>query len=149
MLRAPGGEAPDPPSKLEIVEVADADALADYEQVLVDGFPVESLQPWARGCALAESVITVPGWRLWVGYHDARAVTVASVIVAHDVAHVEWVATLPEARGRGFGAAVTWQATRAEPELPAMLLATDMGRPVYARMGYVPLFRFTFLSANR
>jgi len=62
---------------------------------------------------------------------------------------VEFVATVPEARGRGYGEAVTWSATMAEPDLPAMLIATDMGRPVYERMGYAALARWTFLVGSR
>ena len=47
-----------------------------------------------------------------------------------------YVAALPAARGRGVGAAVTWAATLCQPELPAVLVASDDGRPVYERMGY-------------
>jgi hypothetical protein len=38
---------------------------------------------------------------------------------------------------------VTWAATVAAPALPAVLLASDPGRPVYERMGYLPLLRAT------
>jgi hypothetical protein len=30
-----------------------------------------------------------------------------------------------------------------------MLLASDLGRPVYARLGYWPLLRFTFWAGHR
>lgn len=56
---------------------------------------------------------------------------------------------MPAARGRGFGEAITWQATRAAPKLPALLLASDAGCPVYERMGYLPLFRFTLWHRTR
>jgi hypothetical protein len=56
---------------------------------------------------------------------------------------VEWISTRPEARGRGIGAAVTWAATLADPALPAMLIASDAGQPVYERMGYLRVTRFT------
>ena len=56
---------------------------------------------------------------------------------------VEIVATLESARGRGIGAAVTWAATLADPSLPALLVASDLGRPVYTRMGYLTLSRAT------
>jgi hypothetical protein len=46
-------------------------------------------------------------------------------------------------RGRGFGAAVTWAATLADPAKPAVLIASDPGRPVYERMGYLRLMRLT------
>lgn len=149
MLRAPGGERPAAPPDLELVEVDHADVLAEYEQVLVEGFPLESLQPWQRGIALHESIVGAPGMRCFVGRVDGRAVTAATSIVSHGLNHVEWVATLPDARSRGYGAAVTWEATLADPTVPAALIATDMGRPVYERMGYLPLFRWAFLMANR
>jgi hypothetical protein len=44
---------------------------------------------------------------------------------------------------------LTWRATLADPALPALLLATDDGRPVDERMGYLPLFRFTVWSHDR
>jgi len=56
---------------------------------------------------------------------------------------VEYVAALPAARGRGAGSAVTWAATLADPDLPAVLVASDDGRPVYESMGYVALERWT------
>ena len=149
MLRAPGGERPAAPPDLELVEVDHADLLAEYERVLVEGFPLESLQPWQRGVALHESIVGAPGMRCFIGRVEGRAVTAATSIVNHGLNHVEWVATQPDARGRGYGAAVTWQATLADPTLPAALIATDMGRPVYERMGYLPLFRWAFLMANR
>ena len=63
--------------------------------------------------------------------------------------HVELVATLPDARGHGYGEAVTWAATLAAPEVPAVLIASDLGRPVYERMGYLALDRWTFLFGER
>ena len=51
---------------------------------------------------------------------------------------VTLVATVPEARRRGSGAALTWRVTLAKPALPSLLLATEEGRPVYERMGYLP-----------
>jgi GNAT superfamily N-acetyltransferase len=68
------------------------------------------------------------------------------VAAAHQAAGatlVEYVATLPAARGRGIGAAVTWAATLADPASPAVLVSSDDGRPTYERMGYLPLERWT------
>ena len=123
--------------------------LAEYERVLVDGFPLEALQPWQPHATLHPSALHLPGVRMFVGRVDGRGVTGASSIVAHGTNHVEWVATVEEARGRGFGAAITWAATLTDPSVPAMLIATDVGRPVYERMGYVALDRWTFFMRNR
>jgi hypothetical protein len=65
------------------------------------------------------------------------------------VNHVEFVATLPDARGKGYGAAVTWAATLHAPDLPSLLIASDMGRPAYERMGYLALTRWSLLVHQR
>ena len=38
---------------------------------------------------------------------------------------------------------MTWAATLADPERPAVLVASDDGRPTYERMGYVAVARWT------
>jgi hypothetical protein len=149
MLRPAGGDRPPPPPELDIRAARTREDLGDYEHVLVDGFPLEALQPWRPGIALHPANLHVPGTTFFVGRVDGGAVTAATSIVGGGVNHVEFVATVPDARGRGYGEAVTWAATLAAPELPAMLVATDMGRPVYERMGYVALLRWTFLMGNR
>ena len=88
-------------------------------------------------------------YRLWVGWEADRSVCGAATFVAVEINDVTLVGTVPEARRRGYGAAVTWRATLAVPALPALLLATDEGRPVYERMGYLPLFRFSQWSHDR
>jgi GNAT superfamily N-acetyltransferase len=107
------------------------------------------VSPERAGAALHASTLHVPGMRMFVGLVDGRGVTGATSIVGHGVNHVEWVATLESARGKGYGAAITWAATLADATVPAMLIASDMGRPVYERMGYVALDRWTFLVGDR
>lgn len=138
MMRPPGGSPrPDPPG-LAIVEVDSIQALSDFERVLVEGYPMPA------GGAVADPRLLGGPVRAWVGYDAGRRpVAVAGSHTGHGVVEVDWVATLPDARHRGYGEAVTWRATLADPELPAVLLASDPGRPVYERMGYIALQRFT------
>ena len=149
MLRAAGGAAPAPPPELEIGLVTTREDLGEYEQVLVDGFPLGELQPWRPGVAFHPANLHVPDTAFYVGRVDGRAVSVAMSIVGCGVNHVEFVATLPDARGKGYGAAVTWAATLHAPDLPSLLIASDMGRPVYERMGYLALTRWTLLVHSR
>jgi len=149
MLRPAGGDRPALPAGLEITAADNREELGDYERVLVDGFPLDAMQPFRAGSVFHPANLHVPGTKFFVGRADGQPVTVATSIVACGVNHVEFVATLPDARGRGFGEAVTWAATMAAPELPAVLVASDMGRPVYERMGYVALTRWTFLIGSR
>lgn len=132
----PGGEG------LEVREVTDADGLAVAERVLVEGYPMPELEPLSPGELLAPAILEGPT-RVWVGYVDGEPASVAAAHVHADAVLVEYVAALPGARGRGAGAAVTWAATLADPSLPAVLVASDDGRPVYERMGYVALERWT------
>ncbi|GAA1613388.1 hypothetical protein GCM10009789_79540 [Kribbella sancticallisti] len=80
---------------------------------------------------------------MFVGY-DGDVPLATSV--AHDAAGltvVENVAVLPAARGRGAGAAITWAATGHRPDQPAALIASDDGQPVYQRLGYLRVERWT------
>jgi ribosomal protein S18 acetylase RimI-like enzyme len=138
MTRAAGGAAPPVPEGLTIVEVTDGTTLADAAAVLGAGF----------GLAVEGSVMTDPRvlggpMRIWVGYAEGRAVATAAARLGHGILDVEAVATLPDCRGRGFGEALTWVATLAEPALPAVLYSSDIGRPIYERMGYLSQCRFT------
>jgi hypothetical protein len=142
MVRPSGGAMPDVPPDLHVDEVADAGALDAFSQVLVDGFPIPELQPF-RGGSLVDDRVLGDGLRLWVGAAADRPVASAAAYVAAGVAGVNFVATLPHERRRGYGEAVTWRATMADPALPAVLLASERGRPVYARMGYLPVTRFS------
>lgn len=44
---------------------------------------------------------------------------------------------------------MTAHATLAAPNLPAVLIASDLGRPVYERLGYRPLLRYTLWAGHR
>jgi hypothetical protein len=149
MLRPPGGATPSPPPDLRIEPVRSEGSLRAFEETILRGFwPEESTRP-APGTAVSPRLVSDDRLHLWVGWEDERPVCAASAFVAAGITNVTLVATVPEARRRGYGAAVTWRATLADPARPAMLLATDQGRPLYERMGYLPLFRFTLWHRDR
>lgn len=149
MLRPAGGSPPAPPPGLRIEEVRDEAALRAFELAVVRGFESEDLAAQGPGAVFGAAVLADDRCRLWVGWADGQPVCGAFSFVAAGITNVTIVAIVPAARRRGHGAAVTWQATLAEPTLPALLLATDDGRPVYERMGFLPLFRFAVWSRDR
>lgn len=134
---------------LEIRPVTDAASAHHWEQAVVGGFPLRELAPATPGCLLPAAAIGARSWRHWVAYLDGRPVGTASAVVGDHHVDVEFVATLEDARGRGVGRALTVTATVAEPSLPALLLASDAGRPVYERLGYLPLLRYTLWAGRR
>jgi len=81
-------------------------------------------------------VLADKGIRLWLGFVEGRPVSCSTSYLVGEAVGVDHVATRPDAWGRGYGAAVAWQATGADPTRPALLEASELGRPIYARLGY-------------
>jgi len=76
--------------------------------------------------------------RAFVGMLDGRAVATAVSIRTGATIGVYNVATVPDARGRGIGTAMTWHLLAdADPGWDvAVLQSSAMGRPIYERMGF-------------
>lgn len=149
MLRPAGGEAPPLPPGLRIEEVRDAAGLRAFETTIGRGFGSTETKAHEPDAASAAELLADERERRWVGWEEDRPVSAAATFVAAGINDVTLVATVPEARNRGYGAALTWRATLADPTLPSLLLATDEGRSVYERIGYTALFRFTVWSRDR
>jgi GNAT superfamily N-acetyltransferase len=142
MVRPAGGDPPSTPTGVEIRRVDDADDLAAFERTLIEAYPIDGMDP--AGVPL----LFPPGYlhggaHLYLALADGRPVATAAAHVAAGVNHVEFVSTRPECRGRGIGAAITLAATMAAPSLPAVLIASDDGRGVYAALGYMAVSRWT------
>lgn len=148
MILPAGAQAPAPPDGLALAEVEGEAGLRAFAQVLGRGYPLPGFEP-AHDLVFDTEALALPGLRLWVGQADGEPVTASAAYSARGLNHVLLVATDPAVRGRGYGAAATWAASLADPVLPAMLLASDDGRPVYERMGYLPLLRFTCWARMR
>jgi hypothetical protein len=115
----------------------------------------EELEVWAETAVTAfpldgspESVasaplLDLPGQHLVIAELDGDQVGVGAGLVTHGVDVVQLVGVQERARGRGIGAALTAAVGSLRPELPAALLSSDLGRPVYERLGYVSLTRWT------
>ncbi len=148
MMRVPA-PLPAPPSDIEIVRVADERTARDFEETLVLGFPVNELQPFRAGCVLPPGSLDAAGWQHFLGYADGRPVAAGSSFTDSQLLRVENIAVTSNARGRGFGAAITVATMEADPTIPATLVASDPGRPVYERLGYRALHRATYWLVPR
>ena len=79
---------------------------------------------------------------------DDEPVAVSMLILLDDVANVFNVGVPPEHRRRGYGAAATWEVVRRGRERGSartVLLASQMGEPVYERMGFETVGRIRSL----
>jgi GNAT superfamily N-acetyltransferase len=117
---------------------------------------VEQLSQWIipgkEGFGLSDSVINayfelfkstgfesqLP-WKLFVGMVDEKPTTCVRLFFANGVAGIFHVATIPSARGHGYGAEITIAALETAKELgykSAVLASSPAGHNVYYRLGF-------------
>ena len=132
---------------LRIVEARDELALRDFDEAMIHGYPIPELAfPIDR--ITDERALGGP-MRYFVGYEDDRPVACAAAYVGERENGVYMVATLPEERGKGYGAALTAAAIAAAPHLPAVLQASDLGQPIYRRLGFQDIGLFALWYKSR
>jgi GNAT superfamily N-acetyltransferase len=122
--------APEPDDSLGILEELDMAEVARLNEIAYG---------WAAGEFSAVASSKIPGTYAYFGLLDGE--TVGTVVVwDHGTdSEVAWVATLPEARGRGVSKQLMGRAladARERGQLTTTLVATKLGRPVYERAGY-------------
>jgi hypothetical protein len=142
MLRPTTQVTAPPSTDLDVRRATSPEELVDAERVLIEGYPLPELSDMTPGDFYR------PGFdgdatQVFVAYDGATPVATSAAHSAAGVTVVENVAVLSTARGRGAGAAITLAATTAWPDQPAMLIASDDGQPVYERLGYLRLVRWT------
>jgi GNAT superfamily N-acetyltransferase len=120
---------PPAPAELEISLVRDEQGLADFRSIT--RMPPQIVPSLAAA--------TDPAVALLVGRVAGAPVTTGRLSTLGMVADITSITTVPAARRRGYGTAITW-AVIAEAArrgcTSAMLTATEMGYPVYVRMGF-------------
>ena len=87
--------------------------------------------------------------RRFVAVLDDEPVATSRVSMAGGVAGLYTMVTLPHARRRGIGLAMAHRALLAGREAGmriAVLQATDMGYPIYVRLGFEELFTYEMLA---
>jgi GNAT superfamily N-acetyltransferase len=138
MWRPPGfAEQAEVPG-LTLTPVRSVDDLRVWARVATRSFPLDG-DPSAIG---STPLLGLPGEHLVVASIDGEPVGAAAGLITHRTNVVQLVGVDAEARGRGIGGALTSAVGSLRPDLPAALLASDDGRPVYERLGYLPLVRW-------
>lgn len=130
--RLPVAEAPG----VTFRRVDDAASLEQFGRIAFAsfGYPVE-----LAALSFTEELRSLPHVTMFLGMSEGEPVCSSMLVATGDIAGVYWVATLDRHRGRGLGFAVTAHAMRAGERRGcriAVLQASPMGFPVYARMGF-------------
>ena len=110
--------------------------LDDWEMVFMEGFrrPESDRGLWKSAYAHLHD-----RWVHFVGYLDGAPVATTSVLDCGDLAGIYHVVTLPQARGRGIGRAITVAAlehAQVTGATHAALQSSEMGFSVYRAIGF-------------
>lgn len=121
---------------LTIRRVEDAKGLADFQKVAEQSYGLgDGVGPFV----ITEAVLNLPDVELFVGYSEDQPASTSMLFKTGTAAGVYWVATLEAFRNRGFGRAITAQPLAAGKKRGctfACLQASEMGKPVYEKMGF-------------
>src|SRR5215204_4586396 len=129
------------PDGLKIRRVSDERGLSDYAQVIAANWdpPDEAVSTFYARVAPALLEPDCPA-RLLLGYVQGKPVVASECFLYAGVAGLYNVVTLPTARQRGFGSALTLAALLKAREAgyrTAVLQASARGQSIYARLSFV------------
>jgi GNAT superfamily N-acetyltransferase len=139
-LQALHEDVPAPPA-LKIVPVEDEAALKVWTRTFVLGYELPAAWEHDFYDLMAGLGLDLPV-RNYLGRVDGEPVATANLFLAAGVAGIQCVATVPHARGRGFGAALTLAPlcdARAMGYRAGILQSSEMGFRVYRRLGFQQL----------
>jgi len=131
---------PSLPRELTVKEVATVEELRQWLRIYTDGFDYSS--------KLADFILNSYGdiflgaqrpARHYIAYYKGKPVATSSLFITGDVAGLYNIVTVPEARRRGIGEALTLIPlieAKKQGCVLAILQATDIGGRVYRKLGF-------------
>ncbi|MHB8105523.1 MAG: GNAT family N-acetyltransferase [Dehalococcoidales bacterium] len=132
------------PAGLEIVEAKDDKTLKVWCHIVSENF---GIPPHVESTLLKvyqNEIKNKQPENFFLGLLDGKPVSTSMYFLDEGVVGIYFVATMPEARNKGIGFAVTQRALQAGRALGyrvGILQASKMGQPVYARMGFKEVCR--------
>jgi GNAT superfamily N-acetyltransferase len=132
------------PSGLEIQQVEDRESLRTCGDTMADGFEIpENIRGGWRELIDGYGMSSTRRW--FLGLLNGEPVAVSLLVLHGDVAGVYNIATIPVARRKGIGTAITREPLQIAKDVGygvAVLEASEMGLPIYRRLGFKELCEF-------
>jgi GNAT superfamily N-acetyltransferase len=134
--------SPAAPDGLDVQVVRSLSELDQFQSVIADGYglPRGDVDAFVRPALLEDAEV-----ESYVGYFEGKPIATSTLAFGGGVAGVHNVSTVPAARKRGFGEALTWHAMARGAGRGcdmAALQASEMGQPIYERMGFRVVSRY-------
>ena len=127
------------PDGFEIRRATHVNDMHDFKSVFVESYQIPDWAGQAWLDATVAAGLDRSPWQVHIGYLNGRPVATNMVLPVGDVVGAYAVATVPDARGKGIGSAVTLAPlleARAHGCRTAALFSTEMGLSMYKRMGF-------------
>ena len=131
-----------PAPELDIRRVTDAAGIDVHRRVVTTGFGSDPAVALGTACP---DLLDRSGCVVYVGYADGDPVVSGLGWRTGRTIGVYSIATVPSARRRGYGAAMTARVVAdgvADGCDLAALQASEMGRPIYERLGFRTVVRY-------
>jgi GNAT superfamily N-acetyltransferase len=129
-------------TELDIRRVTDPTGIDTHRQVMTAGFGSDPAVALGTACV---HLLARPGCVVYVGYADGDAVVSGLGWQTGRTIGVYSIATIASARRRGYGAAMTARVVADGAAAGcdvAALQASEMGRPIYERLGFRTVVRY-------
>lgn len=128
-------------NEVTIKKVATLGEFKLFQEVLEDSY-----EYGRESGAITSSFMRLPNCELFLAYYKGEAAATSLLYKTDDIAGIYWVGTKKEYRNRGVGKAITWaavQAGKAQGCNLASLQASDLGEPMYKKMGFDALITYS------
>lgn len=135
MVLSPAPDAPQQAPGVTVCPVEGRRALEEHRELYVQ----KGMSADVVSRMFPSSLAVDPDVRLFTGYLDGRPAGTSLAIRTGDACGIYSVGTLPDARRRGVGTAVTWAAVRAGRDWGCetiVLQSSEMGFSMYRSMGF-------------
>jgi len=149
MIRPPRAIEPRRIDGADVSPASSSGEVADFDRTLSEAYPADALLPYGTQRPLFDDRAVAAGWQLFTARLADEPVATAAAYASEQIVAIEAVSTRPQLRGRRLGELVTAAAVASAPDVPAALLSSDDGRPVYSRLGFLPVMRFTLWVGSR
>lgn len=135
-FRPPGPLEPaGSPPALEIVRATTPAEIVEFEAVSVRGFDAEDAEVEV-GSVHPATILDDPRMTCWIGRAGGRPVAAAMSYETDGAIGIFGVTTVPSARRRGYGTAITHAAILPDSGLPAVLSPSPDAERLYERLGF-------------
>lgn len=133
------GETPTIPN-LELRRVTKTETLPIWSEVFLVGHGYGNIL--SEGTKMFNAIGVGGSAVKYLGYYKGKPVSSSQIYFGEKVARLNFVSTMPDARGKGIGSAISLASlndARERGYKVAVLNATDMGYPIYKRFGFTDI----------